>query len=65
MCLAKVYLREGDADKLIMETVAYVEKENGKILLRTILRQEKELEADIIEMDFTNSKIILKAKNQA
>ena len=65
MCLAKVYLREGDADKLIMETVAYVEKENGKILLRTILRQEKELEADIMEMDFTNSKIILKAKNQA
>lgn len=63
MCLAKVYLREGDEDKLVMETVAYAEKENGKILLRTILRQEKELEADIIEMDFTNSKIILKAKS--
>ena len=63
MCLAKVYLREGDKDRLVMETVAYAEKENGKILLRTILRQEKELEADIIEMDFTNSKIILKAKS--
>lgn len=60
MCLAKVYLREGGKDELILETVAYAEKKDGKFLFRTILRQEKEVKAEITEIDLINSKIILK-----
>ncbi|MBT3362327.1 MAG: CooT family nickel-binding protein [Chloroflexi bacterium] len=60
MCLAKVYLKDGDQEELVMETVTYAAKQNGKLLLRTILRQEKEIEAEITEIDFTNSRIVLK-----
>ena len=63
MCLAKVYLREGEEDKLLLETVAYAEKKDGKLLLRTILRQEKEIEADITQIDFASSKVILKLRS--
>ena len=62
MCLAKVYIRENNNDSLIMETVSHIQKKNGKLLLKTILRQEKEVEADIDEIDLTGSKIILKPR---
>ena len=32
MCLAKVYLKDGDEEKLVMETVTYAEKKDGKLL---------------------------------
>ena len=60
MCLAKVYLKDGDEEKLVMETVAYAEKKDGKLLLRNILRQEKEIEGEIVSIDFSASKIVLK-----
>ena len=62
MCLAKVYLRKGGKDELLLETVASAEIRNGKLLLKTILRQEKEIEADIKEIDFANSRVILEPR---
>jgi predicted RNA-binding protein len=62
MCLARVYIRENNNDSLIMETVSHIQKKNGKLLLKTILRQEKEVEADIDEIDLTGAKIILKPR---
>ena len=62
MCLAKVYLRKCGKDELLLETVASAEIRNGKLLLKTILRQEKEIEADIKEIDFANSRVILEPR---
>ena len=60
MCLAKVYLQDGDKEELVMETVAYAEKKDGKLLLRNILRQETEVEGDIISVDFSGGKVVVK-----
>ncbi len=60
MCLAKVYLKDGGEERLIMETVAYAEQKGGKLLLKNILRQEKEVDGEIVSIDFSASKIVLK-----
>ena len=60
MCLAKVYLKDGDEENLVMETVAYAEKKDGKLLLRNILMQEKEIEGEIVSVDFSGSKVVVK-----
>ena len=60
MCLAKVYLQDGDKEELVMETVAYAEKKDGKLLLRNILRQETEVEGDIISVDFSGGRVVVK-----
>jgi predicted RNA-binding protein len=60
MCLAKVYLQDGDKEELVMETVAYAEKKDGKLLLRNILRQEKEVEGEIVSVDFSGGRVVVK-----
>ena len=60
MCLAKVYLQDGDKEELVMETVAYAEKKDGKLLLRNILRQETEVEGEIVSVDFSGGRVVVK-----
>jgi predicted RNA-binding protein len=61
MCLAKVYLKKGDEEQLVMETVAYAEKKDGKLLLRNILRQETEVEGEIVSVDFSGGRVVVKS----
>ena len=63
MCLAKVYLKKEEKDELLLEAVAFVEIGDGKLLLRTILNQEREIEADIREIDFANSNVFLQTRS--
>ncbi|MBN1368320.1 MAG: CooT family nickel-binding protein [Dehalococcoidales bacterium] len=63
MCLAKAYLKDGEKDELLVEAVASLEIMNGKLLLRTIFGEEKEIAADIKNIDFTHSKIKLEPRN--
>jgi len=60
MCLAKVYLKDGDEEKLVMETVTYAEKKDGKLLIKNILRQEKEVEGEIVSVDFSGGRVVVK-----
>ena len=60
MCLAKVYLKDGDEEQLVMETVAYAEQRGGKLLLKNILQQEKEIDGELVAIDFNGSKVIVK-----
>ena len=60
MCLAKVYLKDGDEEKLVMETVTYAEKKDGKLLLKNILRQEKEVDGEIVSVDFSGGRVVVK-----
>ena len=59
MCLAKAYLQEKGEKKLLLQEVAFIEIENKRLLLSTIFGEQKEIEADIKQIDFQNSNIIL------
>ena len=59
MCLAKAYLKTEDKKELFLEGVAFVEVGDKRLLLTTILREQREIEADIRAIDFANSSIIL------
>ena len=58
MCLSKVYV-EGNEKQLLMSDVASVEIHNDKLVLKSLFGEEKELEANIKEIDFLKNSIIL------
>ena len=60
MCLAKVYLKDGGEERLVMETVSYAEQKGGKLLLKNILRQEKEVDGEIVSVDFSGGRVVVK-----
>jgi len=59
MCLAKAYLRKDSERELLMEEIAFMQIGDKKLLLRTIFGEQKEVEADVKEIDFADSNIIL------
>jgi predicted RNA-binding protein len=59
MCLAKAYLSEDGEKELILEEVAFLKIEGGKLHLWTLFGEQKEIEANIKEVDFQNSHLIL------
>ena len=58
MCLSKVYV-EGNEKQLLMSDVASVEIHNDKLVLKSLFGEEKELEANIKEIDFLKNSIML------
>jgi len=59
MCLAKAYLRDDDGDHLLLENVAEVTALGDRLILTSILRDAKELQGRIANVDFANSLLIL------
>lgn len=59
MCLAKAYLSENGKRELLMQEIAYMGVGDGKLLLRTLFGEQKEVEAKLREIDFATSSIIL------
>ena len=59
MCLAKVYLDRNGEKELLLEEVAVVDIEDGKLLLRSIFNEQKSVKANIRQIDFANSNVIL------
>ena len=64
MCLAKAYLKGKGERELLLEAVAFIEIEDRQLRLSTIFGEKKEIEADIREIDFQNSSIILERPNR-
>jgi len=63
MCLSKAYVGRDGEMELFFEEVASLEIEKGRILLKTLFGEQKEILANIKEIDFLDGKIILeKAK---
>ena len=60
MCLAKVNLPKDEGG--LLADIALLKVEDGKVYLRTLFGQEKELEAKVKEIDFQNSTILLETK---
>ena len=59
MCLSKAYVdRDGDRE-LLMEEVTSLNIEDGRLLLRTLFGEQKQVEANIRQIDFLTHSIFL------
>ena len=59
MCLAKAYVGGAGEKKLVMEEIASLKFQEGKLLVTTLFGEQKEIKANIKEIDFMASSIIL------
>jgi len=59
MCLAKAYVGINGEKELLMGDVASLKAKDGKLLVTTLFGEQKEIEANIKEIDFMSSSIIL------
>jgi len=59
MCLAKAYVGGDKEKELLMEEIASLKAEDGKLLVTTLFGEQREIEASIKEIDFMGSSIIL------
>ena len=59
MCLSKAYVDRNGKRQLLMKEVASVKIENEKLLLRTLFGEQKEIEANIRQIDFLTHSIFL------
>ena len=61
MCLSKVYFDSDDNRELLMEEVASLKIEDGKLMIRTFFGEQKEIEATIRQIDFMTHSILLES----
>ena len=61
MCLAKAYIAEENGKPLLAD-IASVEVKDGKLLLRTLFGEQKEVNGSIESIDFMKSSIRLAAR---
>ncbi|GAI40409.1 unnamed protein product [marine sediment metagenome] len=59
MCLSKAYFDIGGDKELVMEEIASVSVEDGKLLLKSLFGEQKEIEAGIKEISFVANSILL------
>ena len=59
MCLSKAYVGRDGEMELLFEEVASLQIEKGKILLKTLFGEQKEISGNIKEIDFLDGQIFL------
>ena len=59
MCLSKAYVDRNGKRELLMEEIASVKIEDEKLLLRTLFGEQKEIGANIRQIDFLTHSIFL------
>jgi len=59
MCLSKAYVDKNGKRGLVMEEVVSLEVNGEKLLLRTLFGEQKEIEANISQIDFLTHSIFL------
>ena len=64
MCLSKAYVDRNGKRELLIDEIVSVEIEDKKLLLRTLFGEQKEIEANIRQIDFLNHSIILENLNE-
>jgi|BarGraNGADG00212_1021973.scaffolds.fasta_scaffold114682_1 predicted RNA-binding protein len=61
MCLAKAYVRTDAVEELVMENVAHVVVNDGRVLLTSIFTETEELQGHITSVDFAKAKLVLQS----
>jgi len=59
MCLSKAYVEKNGKRELLMEGIVSIEVEDGKLKLKTLFGEQKEIVANISEVDFLSHSILL------
>ena len=59
MCLSKAYIDSNGKRELLMEEVTSVEFRDGKLLFKTLFGEQKEVRANIREVNFLTHSILL------
>ena len=59
MCLAKVYMSGNREKELLVDEIATLKNRDGRLTVKTLFGEEKEIEGSIREIDFMNGSIIL------
>ena len=59
MCLSKAYIDRNGERGLLMEEVVALEVRDDRLLLKSLLGEQKEVEANIREIDFLTHSIVL------
>ncbi len=62
MCLSKAYLETAGSRELVMEEVASINVLDGKIQLKTLFGEEKEIQATIKQISFLQNSIVLESR---
>lgn len=61
MCLSKVYFDRGGKKEILLEDVASIAVSGGKIQLKTLFGEQKEIDACIREIDLLAHSVLLEA----
>lgn len=59
MCLSKAYVERHGKRELLMEEIASIDIKGNRLLLKTLFGEQKEIRANIREIDFLSGSIIL------
>ncbi len=59
MCLSKAYFERDGSRELLMEEVASIDIQDDKLLLKTLFGEEKEVAANIKQINFMTHDILL------
>ena len=59
MCLSKAYVDKNGERELLMEEIASIKVEDEKLLVRTLLGEQREIGAKIREIDFLTHSLFL------
>ena len=59
MCLSKAYFDRAGEKEIVMEEIASVSVEDGKLMLKSLFGEQKEIEASIKEISFVANSILL------
>ena len=59
MCLSKLYVDRNGEKELLMDEVASIEVSDSKLLFSTLFGEQKELVANLKQIDFMTHSIVL------
>ncbi|MBN1835587.1 MAG: CooT family nickel-binding protein [Spirochaetales bacterium] len=60
--MATAILRQPSGSTVLLEEVAFVEREDSAVVLRPLFGEQKRVSATISEIDFLNSTIVLERR---
>ena len=62
MCMASIWIRKDTGEENLLEEVAVIKSRGNELILSTLFGEQKSIQAKIEEIDFMNSKVLLKEK---
>lgn len=62
MCDLKAFVKQGDRESLVLESVNNVRVEGGEVVLRNLFGEEKRVRGEVREVSLTRNKLIVEER---